>query len=230
MSETIYDSEAARLRPGATASVTRENAARLAAPATTPSAAVRWGPIVAGFLVALGTFVLLSLLLLALGASAVRIGPDVPGDDAVLGIGAATAIAGLVSFLLGGFLASRTAGIRGSWSGFLTGFLVWALGLLAILAFTAFGIGSLFGEAGSLIGRFGALAQALPEGMTADQAIRAVRDAALPAFLSMALPAAAAGLGGLIGAQEDLGFEVRRRNEARVTGVAGPDRAVEVRQ
>jgi hypothetical protein len=229
MSETIYDSEAARLRPGAPASVTREDVARLAAPATSSPAAVQWGPIVAGFLVALGTFVLLSLLLLALGASAVRIGPDDLGD-AGAGIGAATAIAGLVSFLLGGYLASRTAGIRGGWSGFMTGFLVWALGLVVILALTAFGIGALFGEAGSLIGRFAVLAQALPQGLTADEAARAVRDAALPAFLSMALPAAAAGLGGLIGAQEDLGFEVRRRNDGRATSVGRPDRTADVHQ
>jgi hypothetical protein len=229
MTETIYDSEASRLRPGAPASVTRENTARLATPATPAGAAIRWGPILAGFLVALGTFVLLSLLLLALGASAVRIGPDDLGDAAA-GIGAATAIAGLVSFLLGGFLASRAAGIRGSWSGFLSGFLVWALGLLVILALTAFGIGGLFGEAGSLIGRFASLTQALPDGMTADETARAVRDAALPAFLSMALPAAAAGLGGLIGAQEDLGFEVRRRNDGRVAGVGRTDRTADVRQ
>jgi hypothetical protein len=229
MSETIYDSEASRLRPGATPSFTRQESARLAPPDTSPGAAMQWGPIFAGFLVALGTFVLLSLLLLALGASAVRIGSDDLGDAAA-GIGAATAIAGLVSFLLGGFLAARGAGIRGNWSGFLTGFLVWALGLLAILALTAFGIGALFGEAGSLIGRFGTLASSLPQGMTADEAAAAVRDAALPAFLSMALPAAAAGLGGLIGAQEDLGLEVRRRNDGRVTGVGRPDRTADVRQ
>ena len=73
-------------------------------------------------------------------------------------------------------------------------------------------------------------AQALPNGVSADQAARAVRDAALPAFLSMALPAAAAGLGGLIGAQEDLGFEVRRRSDGRVTSVGRPDRTVDVHQ
>ena len=193
------------------------------------TAAIQWGAIVAGFLVAIGTFVLLSLLLLALGASTVRLGGDDLGD-ATAGVGAATAIAGLISFLLGGFLASREAGIRGSWSGFLTGFLVWALGLVAILVLTAFGIGALFGEAGSLIGRFGALAQSLPDGLSADQAARAVRDAALPAFLSMALPAAAAGLGGLIGAQDDLGFAVKRRSDGRVTSVGRPDHTVDVRQ
>ena len=208
--------------------MTRQESARLASPPSSAGAAIQWGPIFAGFLVALGTFVLLSLLLLALGASSVRIGSDL--GDATAGIGAATAIAGLLSFLLGGFLAARAAGVRGNWSGILTGFLVWALGLLAILALTAFGIGALFGEAGTLIGRFGALAAALPEGLTADQAARAVRDAALPAFLSMALPAAAAGLGGLIGAQEDLGLEVRRRNEGRVTGVGRPDRTADVSQ
>ena len=37
MSETIYDSEASRLRPGATPSLTRQESARLAPPDTLPA-------------------------------------------------------------------------------------------------------------------------------------------------------------------------------------------------
>lgn len=214
MSETVYDSEAARLRSDATATVTRDDGVRRLGAGPTPRDTVRWGPIVAGFLVALGTFVLLSLVLLGLGASAVRIGPD-DARDAAAGLGAATMIAGLLSFLLGGFVAARTAGIRDPWPAVLSGVLVWGLGLLLILLLSAAGIGQLFGEAGSLIGRFGALGGELPAGVTADEVAQGIRDAALPAFLSLGLPAAAAALGGLIGSQDDLGFELRRRTEAR---------------
>ena len=216
MSETVYDSEAARLRSDATATVTRDETVRRLGSGPTQRDAVRWGPILAGFLVALGTFVLLSLLLLGLGASAVQIGPDDAGTAAA-GLGAATLIAGLISFLLGGFVAARTAAVREPWPAVLNGVLVWGLGLLLILLLSAFGLGQLFGEAGSLIGRFGALRAELPAGVTADDVARGIREAALPAFLSLGLPAAAAALGGLIGSQEDLGFELRRRTEARPT-------------
>ena len=211
MSETVYDSEAARLRPGSTATVTRDEAYRRLGATTTSSGrdAVRWGPIFAGFITALGTFVLLSLLLLGLGASAVRVGTT-DAEDAARGIGAATAIAGLVAFLFGGFIAARTAAIRERWAAVLNGFLVWGLGLLLILMLSAFGIGQLFGEAGTLITRFGTLGNELPDGADAADVARAIRDAAIPAFLSLLLPAAAAALGGFIGSHEDLGLDIRR--------------------
>ena len=209
MSETVYDSEAARLRPGSTATVTRdETFRRLGATTSSGRDAVRWGPIFAGFLTALGTFVLLSLLLLGLGASAVRVG-SADAEDAARGIGAATAIAGLVAFLFGGFIAARTAAIRETWASVLNGFLVWGLGLLLILLLSAFGIGQLFGEAGTLITRFGTLGD-LPDGADPAEVARAIRDAAIPAFLSLLLPAVAAALGGFIGSHEDLGLDIRR--------------------
>ena len=217
MSETVYDSEAARLRPGSTATVTRdETVRRLGATTSSGRDAVRWGPIFAGFLTALGTFVLLSLLLLGLGASAVRVG-STDAEDAARGIGAATAIAGLVAFLFGGFIAARTAAIRETWASVLNGFLVWALGLLLILLLSAFGIGQLFGEAGTLITRFGTLGNDLPDGADAATVARAIRDAAIPAFLSLLLPAVAAALGGFIGSQEDLGLDIRRSRRTKTT-------------
>ena len=102
-----------------------------------PRDKVRWGPIWAGLLTALGTFLLLSLLALAIGAQTVNTGAA-DAETASVGSGIATAIIGLLSFFLGGWVAARSATIRDRGSGLLNGFLVWALGTALILALTAF--------------------------------------------------------------------------------------------
>jgi hypothetical protein len=179
-----------------------------------PRDAVRWGPIVAGLLTALATFILLSMLLLAIGANTVRIGTG-QADEAAAGAGIATAIAGLLSFFLGGLVAGRTAAVAGRGAGLLNGFLVWALGLLLILLLSAFGIGQLFGAAGDIFGQYRAAGSPQPEGVDTGAVAQQLRDSAIPAFLGLALPAAAAALGGLIGARghDDVGYEVQRRGD-----------------
>lgn len=178
-----------------------------------PRDAVRWGPIVAGLLTALGAFVLLSMLLLAIGANTVRIGTG-QADEAASGAGIATAIVALLSFLLGGFVAGRTAAVGGRAAGLLNGFLVWALGLLLILLLSTFGIGQLFGAAGDLFSQYRAAGSPQPEGADPAQVAQGLRDAAIPAFLSQALPAAAAAIGGLLGARspDDVAVDTVRRD------------------
>ncbi len=178
-----------------------------------PRDAVRWGPIVAGLLTALGAFVLLSTLLLAIGANTVRVG-NAQADEAATGAGIATAIVALLSFLLGGFVAGRTAAVGGRATGLLNGFLVWALGLLVILMLSAFGVGQLFGAAGDLFGQYRAAGAPQPEGVAPAAVAQGLRDAAIPAFLSQLLPAAAAAIGGVLGARdpEDIELDVVRRD------------------
>ena len=168
----------------------------------TPRDRVRWGPILAGLLTALGTFVLLSLLATAIGVQGVNVARE--GDEAARNIGIVSAIIGLLSFLLGGFIAARTSAVRGRWNGLLNGFLVWALGLLLLLALAALGIGGLLGDAGDLFGQYRAAGQPRPEGVSARQVNDAIRNGSVGAFLSLALPAAAAAIGGWLGAREDV--------------------------
>src|SRR5829696_8751338 len=75
---------------------------------------VRWGPIVAGLVTALTTFLLLSLLAVGIGLTAVDAGNRTTDTNA-LGIGGAItgAIIGLFSFFLGGLVAARTAAAVG---------------------------------------------------------------------------------------------------------------------
>jgi hypothetical protein len=163
---------------------------------------VRWGPIVAGLLTALAAFVLLSTLLLAIGANTIRAGAGQTGEVAA-GAGIATALAALVSFLVGGFVAGRTAAVAGRSAGLLNGFLVWALGLLLILLLSAFGIGQLFGAAGDLLSQYRAAGSPQPEGVDPRDIASGIRNSAIPAFLGFALPAAAAAIGGALGARDE---------------------------
>lgn len=168
-----------------------------------PRDRVRWGPIWAGLLTALGTFLLLSLLALAIGLANVRVG-QTDAEDAAATAGIATAIIGLISFLIGGFVAARTAAVAGRGNGLLNGFLVWALGTALILLLGAFGLGQLFGAAGDLFDQYRNLGSPQPDGVDPREVQQGLRDSAIPAFLALALPAAAAALGGWLGARDDV--------------------------
>jgi len=167
----------------------------------TPRDSVRWGPVIAGLLTALGTFLLLSTLALGIGLQVAPGGTDT--GDAGLAAGLITAAIGLISFFLGGFVAARTSAVGGGLTGTLNGFLVWALGMAFVVVLAALGVGQLFGAAGDLFTQYRALGAPAPDVDTA-QLRDQVRDGALGAFLGLALPALAAALGGWLGAREDV--------------------------
>jgi hypothetical protein len=98
---------------------------------------VRWGPIWAGVLVAIGTFLLLQLALVATGAVEVV----EPGTgDAVL-----SAIAAGIAFLLGGVVTGATSMWKGLDDGLLHGVVLWAISLVVLFAFAGFGSGLALG-------------------------------------------------------------------------------------
>jgi len=161
---------------------------------------VRWGPIIAGLLTALGTFLLLSTLALGIGLQVAPGGTD--SEDTGIAAGLITAAIGLISFFLGGFVAARSSAVGGGLTGTLNGFLVWALGMAFVVLLAALGVGQLFGAAGDLFTQYRALGAPAPDVDT--NALRdQVRNGALGAFLGLALPALAAALGGWLGARED---------------------------
>ncbi len=112
----------------------------------TPTDRVRWGPIIAGLFAALSTLAVMSVLGLALGASAFD-----PGDRAInFGIGAGIwgAVSALLAFLVGGFTAARTAAVGGRNNGLLNGTMVWVVAIPLLLYALTSGIGLLVGTAG----------------------------------------------------------------------------------
>lgn len=114
---------------------------------------VSWGAIFAGTIVGLGLMLLLSLLGMAIGFSAIDFGGQ---ESAFNGIptGAAIwlAISQLVALGVGGFVAGRLAAIPKVLSSSLHGAVVWALASLLILYTATSAIGSLVGGATSIVG------------------------------------------------------------------------------
>ncbi len=170
---------------------------------TTPRDRVRWGPIWAGLLTALFTFLTLELVMYGLGLLTVDFnveGVDSPGTG---GGPWMTAIVALIAFFAGGFVAGSSALPHSKAAGLLNGFLVAALGLGLILLFSVFGLGNLFGAIGQVANQFLTASgpfgpQDIPNIDPARYA-EAVRDAAWWAAISTLLAAGAAALGGLVG-------------------------------
>jgi hypothetical protein len=161
---------------------------------------IRWGPIWAGLITALTTFLLLQLL--AIGLGLVDVGP---GSDG--GGGWVPALIGLIAFFTGGAVAGMTSAIRGTGTGLLNGFMVWALGTVLILLLSALGLGQLFGALGSLAGQVGPgtlsnaanSAQGAAPNISPQEAEQAIRTGAIGAFFGLLFSALASMLGGLLG-------------------------------
>ncbi len=111
----------------------------------TPIDRIRWGPIIAGIFAALSTLALLSLLGLAIGASNVDTGSR--ARDYGIGAGIWGGLSVLVAFLVGGWLAARTAAVRGEHEGLLHGAMVWAVAIPLLLYLLTSGVSSLVGTA-----------------------------------------------------------------------------------
>lgn len=111
---------------------------------------VQWGPVVAGVLTAIVSFLLLTILGIALGASVL----DPANTAGEIGTWAAVwgAITAIVAFLIGGWIAARAAVTEGTFAGLLNGLCVGIAGLLLIIWLTASGLGNLFGTIGSTVG------------------------------------------------------------------------------
>jgi hypothetical protein len=117
---------------------------------------VHWGPIIAGLLTAFTTLLLLSLLGLAVGLTTVNAGTATAqgGPPADVGRNSAiwAAISGIVAFLLGGYVAGRTAAIFNRSWGALNGALVFMLAMPVILWLAGQGLGTVLGSLGNLSG------------------------------------------------------------------------------
>ncbi|MCZ2857073.1 permease [Blastococcus sp. VKM Ac-2987] len=155
---------------------------------------VRWGPVWAGLVVAIPTFLLLQLATLALGLWDVGAGE---GNNADLW----SSINGLVALFLGGLTAAATAIWRGISDGLLHGILVWALTIVSLLLLTLFGGGALLGSLAGAVTDIAGIQQSDIPDIQAGEAADAARSAASWAVLGLGLSIAAAALGGVLGAK-----------------------------
>jgi hypothetical protein len=165
---------------------------------------VRWGPVAAGLVAALATLVMLGFLGLSVGLANVdpNATSEVTANDAARNSGLWSAVAGVLAFLVGGYVAGRTSGTRDrSWTA-LNGAFVFLLAVPLILWLAAQGAGSVLGALGN-----GIDANRLADGASMDAAARAAardaaRNAATAALIGSLLGLVSSAIGGWFGGRD----------------------------
>ena len=106
---------------------------------------IAWGGVWSGLLVAVGVFLLLSVLGLAIGVSTADVGPGQDGNAKGLGIGAAvwSGLTLLISLFIGGMVATRTGMVYDRATGTIERVLVWVLAIIMLIYMASSGIGML---------------------------------------------------------------------------------------
>lgn len=156
---------------------------------------VQFGPVVAGVLTAIATLLILSVLGLAIGASALE--PRDVGES--LGFGAAVwgIISALIAFFLGGWVAAKTAAVAGAGSGLINGLMVGAAILALVIWLSGTAAGAILGTLGDNLDDLVNVVDA--DDATVQEAFNTVEDGAWGTLLGLVLPLAAAAVGGLLG-------------------------------
>lgn len=117
---------------------------------------VRWGPIVAGLVTALTTMLLLNLLGIALGLTAVDAAGTAQRGAAPEGAGTMAAIwagiSAIIGFFSGGWVAGKTAAVFSRGAGAFNGAMVFLLAVPVTLWLASAGLGALLGSLGSFAG------------------------------------------------------------------------------
>ncbi len=177
---------------------------------------VRWGPIWAGLLTALTSLLLLSLLGLAVGLTTVDAEEAARQGGLPVSTGRNSAIWGglsaILAFLLGGYVAGKTAAIFNRRWGALNGALVFLTAVPLLLWLAGQGVGALLGTLGNYVSGLnidpaqvqGAANQAQQgsQNTTPEQAATAaenVRNGAWGTLIGSLLGLGSSALGGLLG-------------------------------
>jgi hypothetical protein len=148
---------------------------------------ISWGPVWAGFIITLGTYLLLQLMLITSGLVDL-----VEGDPATAGWWSAGAA--VVAFLLGGVVAGAGSHWTKPSDGLLNGIVMWGLALVALLLIGTAGGGIAVGafDIGNVIDEFTA-------GVDTQQTVDTTREAAGWTLIGLTVALAASAIGGAIG-------------------------------
>jgi hypothetical protein len=174
---------------------------------------VRWGPIIAGIVVAIASQLLLSALGAAIGLSAGAGGAD--PQSVGWGVGIWSTISLLISLFLGSWVMASTCGPMNNKTAMLNGAILWATTLAVSAWLLASGVTGTFGivasNAGEIInqaqqpGGVPAPGQVTPPQVTADEAQRYAANAARAGWafvIGSLLGLAAALIGATVGARK----------------------------
>lgn len=162
-----------------------------------PRDRVRWGPIWGGIIATFAVFLLLETLAAGIGL----VSPSNGGASAWT-----TGIVALIAFFVGGWVAEATSAVRGAGAGTLNGLMVWALGITLSLLLSLFGLSTLFGALGNVVGQFFAAGHtiALPGGVgtpSPSTVSSSAQAAGWGAFFTLLLSAIASAVGGWLGSR-----------------------------
>ncbi|HWV24345.1 MAG TPA: hypothetical protein VNZ58_09140 [Thermomicrobiales bacterium] len=179
---------------------------------------IQVGPIIGGIVLAITVMLILTVLGLAVGASALK--PRDIGEK--VGIGAAIwgIVSAIIALFIGGWLAAKTSAVGGVGSGIVNGLLVGAGVLVILIWLTSSGFGALLGVLGNNLGDLANVIQ--NSGVTQNQAQQATdqaqqaanqvdvsslfdtaKDSAWWTLLGLILMLAAGAVGGWVGHNED---------------------------
>ena len=197
---------------------------------------VRWPAVFAGLLTALTLLITFGVLGLAVGLTSIDAGDAVAqrGVPSGLGLGSGiwAGISALLAFLIGGWVAGRTAAVFGKGWGALNGMLVFLLAVPLLLWLAGNGVGALLGSLGgfaqslninpdavqnaaqSAAGQAQQNAQQVTPAQ-ADAAAQNARNAAWSTLLGLGLATGAATLGGLLGTRSDVTVDRAEVTNAR---------------
>jgi hypothetical protein len=197
---------------------------------------VRWPAVFAGLLTALTMLITLGVLGLAVGLTSVDAGAAVAqrGVPSGLGLGSGlwAGLSAILAFLLGGWVAGRTAAVFGKGWGALNGMLVFLLAVPLTLWLAGSGIGALLGSFGGFAQSLNIDPQQVQQGAQqqaqeaqqnaqqvtpeqASEAARNARNAAWSTLLGLGLGTAAATIGGLLGTRSHLDVDRGEVAQAR---------------
>lgn len=157
---------------------------------------IRWGPVWAGALTTLSTYVVLQLLFFALGW--LDLGFDGGGNGTLRA--AVSGVLGLVAFFLGGAAAGASSLWHRANDGMVNGVVSWAATVTVVLGFALIGGGALLGSLADVATQFVDLRNA-GAGVDVTRAAEAARETAGWAALGLGLSAVASAIGGSIGAK-----------------------------
>jgi hypothetical protein len=157
---------------------------------------VRWGPVWAGLVVTVATYILLQLALLGSGAIDANFA-DGLNEGAVL-----SGLVGLLAFFVGGLVTGATAQWRHVTDGALNAIVTWSLAIVALITLSIIGGGFAAGAVGDWTEQFNIDTTAVEDvEFDTQQATETAREASANALLGLSAALAAIVLGGIAGAK-----------------------------
>lgn len=114
--------------------------------------AVRWTAIIGGGVAGMGTYLLLELLGIATGLSAINPQSAEPVGGVPLGMGIWTGFITLISAFIGGYVAARMSGLARRSDGLLHGFVTWGATMILFAYIATTAVSAVLGGTFSLLG------------------------------------------------------------------------------